>query len=130
TKLNQMTNYRKFSGELTDNGEQLRYQLLWVISDFNISAASTLLAKETSVINLLNSLSSETEGSPDESFFTNYHYLIETVFHLIKWCVGALRALPGSEAELTAAKLKIELFDLESCNYTEQFKRQMTDYKN
>lgn len=125
-----MTNYRKFSGELIENSEQLRYQLLWLISDFNISTAKGLLIKEGPVTNLLTALISETADSPDELFFTNYQYLAETVFHLIKWCTGALSARPGSEAELAAAKLKIELFDLENYNYTEQFKSQITAYKN
>jgi len=125
-----MTNFRKFSVELMDNGEQLRYQLLWLVNDFNISTSKTLLEKKNPIMKLLKSLIDETADTPDSVFFTNYQYLIETVFHLIKWCTGTLNAQPGSEAELAAAKLKIELFDLENYNYTEQFKRQIAEYKN
>lgn len=125
-----MTNFRKFSLELIDNGEQLRYQLLWLIKDFNISTSKTLLTRENPMMKLLNSLIDETVDTPDSIFFTNYQYLTETVFHLIKWGAGTLNAQPGSEAELAAAKLKIELFDLENYNYTEQFKGQIAEYKN
>lgn len=123
-------NIRKFSAELIENGEQLRYQLLWLISDFNISDFEFLLDKEIALSNLLNTLTEETAGTSDVLFYKNYRYLVETVFHLIKWCAGTMSAQPGSSAELEAAKLKIGLFDLENYNYTEQFKKQVKEYQD
>lgn len=129
-----------YSEDFTIKQELLRSKLLSVACNFSLEEVDSFLSQETEVNGLLADLKKETEETEAKLFFRNYSYLSKSIFDLLKWASKAFNGESGADGSLQAAKISIDLFDLNAYNYDTAFKsdfeklrekfRALTDIRN
>lgn len=114
-------NYRRYSKNLIIAQELLRKNLIKCLFEFDLSKIPSILLKENEIRSLIVGLKDKTLGTHDEIFFKNYSFLIESIFHLLKWGNKELNALPGSDAHLKASKANVNQIELKFLNHSNGF---------
>lgn len=114
-------NYRKLNHDLVKHHQLLRVHLLQITCDFKLAKAGSYLPFEQAVNESFDTISKIVLSSVDEQHFKNYHLLSISLFHIIKWIDKQFSGTVGAEANLNAAKINIEQFNVEGCFYSESF---------
>lgn len=114
-------NYREYNSELIDAQIKLRALIINSFVEYNLGDIEGTLKNEEEIKSLLKKLIQKTKGTPDNGFFTNYNYLIKSLFFLIKWSQNIMNAEDGSP-QLKACITNIKQINFEYFNNTSKFK--------
>jgi hypothetical protein len=120
--------HKKYNPDLLELQEELRNNLLFVASTFDITSTELSLSREKKTDDLLEALQNAVINTAESEHFKNYKYLASVIFHIIKWANKEFSGIAGSEANLKAAKLNANQIDLTKFNYPETFIGKITNW--
>ncbi|MDR6564191.1 MULTISPECIES: hypothetical protein [unclassified Arcicella] len=118
---------REYKEDLLIVQKEIRLQLLSFATNFDFSSIKAVLEKEKEFLEKIERLQNESNNHPEEHFFRTYRYLLASIFHLLKF---AQKELNGEISNhLKAAKTNINLIDLETISYIEEFKENIINLR-
>lgn len=124
-------NYKEFSSELVSLQEKLRQTVLKLSLDFEITKAKKNIHGENTFNEIFKKIFEITEDPTDQDFFKNYQHLTDSLIHIMKWVHKKFEGITGSEANLEAAKIRMNMFDLEGpINYDSLFRKSIQQIKH
>lgn len=111
---------RKYNDALMEAQKELRLILLPRLHNFNILNIRSFLSIEGEVFKKIKIMELFTAGTKDGAFVRNYHLVLSSIFHLLKWGEKEFNANNGI-SNLSASKAHIEQVCISDFDYIPDF---------